>query len=187
MATKKWTSDAAHSELQFKVKHLMVSNVTGKFNDFQVDVVSETGELTDAKITAIIQTASITTGPVDRDNHLRSADFFDAENFGEMKFVSTAFKSDGGDDYILEGDLTIKDVTKPVRLRAEYGGSLRDPWGNARSGFSLSGKIKRSDWGLNYNAALETGGVIVSDEVRILAEVEMTEVAVEQVSEGVEA
>jgi len=187
MATKKWTLDPMHSELQFKVKHLMVSNVTGNFKDFQVEVVSPTGDFTDATVTATVQVASVSTGPADRDKHLVSADFFDAEKYPEMKFVSTGFTRQDDDDFILEGNLTIKDVTRPVKLRAEFGGTVRDPWGNIKSAFSLSGKINRNDWGLSYNAALETGGVLLSEEVRILAEVQMTAVVAEEVKETLEA
>jgi polyisoprenoid-binding protein YceI len=104
-----------------------------------------------------------------------------------MKFVSTGFIRQDGDDYVLEGNLTIKDVTRAVKLRAEFGGTVRDPWGNIKSAFSLSGKINRNDWGLSYNAALETGGVLLSEEVRILAEVQMTEVVAQEVKETVEA
>ncbi|MGH7240455.1 MAG: YceI family protein, partial [Candidatus Saccharimonadales bacterium] len=183
METKKWVSDQAHSELQFKVKHLMITNVTGDFTDFNVETESESPDFQDAKIKVTIKTDSVKTGPADRDKHLKSADFFDTEKYPEIKFVSTRFRKvneDGG--YVLEGNLTIKDVTTPVSLNVEYGGSVKDPWGNVKSAFSVQGKISRKDWGLNYNAALETGGVVVSDEVRILAEVQMT-VVVEEPAE----
>jgi polyisoprenoid-binding protein YceI len=180
MSTKKWILDPAHSELQFKVKHLMVSNVTGSFADFQIETETASEDFRDARISAVVKTGSVTTGPKDRDKHLQSEDFFDTEKFPEMKFVSTGFHKVNDDgDYSLEGDLTIKEVTKPVKLQVEYGGTVVDPWGNVKSAFSVQGKINRSDWGLTYNAALETGGVVVSDEVRILAEVQMTEVVKE--------
>jgi polyisoprenoid-binding protein YceI len=180
MATKKWVSDLAHSELQFKVKHLMITNVTGYFTDFQVEAESESPNFEDAKIRVTVKTDSVKTGPADRDKHLKSADFFDTEKYPEIRFVSTSFrKGDEDGDYLLEGNLTIKDVTAPVRLSVEYAGSVKDPWGNVKAAFSLQGKINRKDWGLNYNATLETGGVLVSDEVRILAELQMTAVVEE--------
>jgi polyisoprenoid-binding protein YceI len=184
MATKKWVSDLAHSELQFKVKHLMITNVTGDFTDFNVETESESADFQDAKIEVTVKTDSVKTGPADRDKHLKSADFFDTEKYPEIRFVSTSFSKvdeDGG--YLLKGDLTIKDVTAPVSLNVEYGGSVKDPWGNVKAAFSVQGKINRKDWGLNYNATLETGGVLVSDEVRIFAELQMT-VAVEEPAEA---
>lgn len=180
MANKKWTLDLAHSELQFKVKHLMVSNVTGSFRSFHAEVTSASDDFTDAAIKAVVKVDSVETGPKDRDHHLKSADFFDAVQYPEITFVSTSFRKVSGDDYELQGDLTIKGVTRPVKLQAEFGGSARDPWGNVKTAFSLTGKINRADWGLNYNAVLETGGVLLSDEVKILAEVQMTEVVAQQ-------
>jgi polyisoprenoid-binding protein YceI len=183
MATKKWASDLAHSELQFKVKHLMITNVTGDFTDFNVETESESPDFQDAKIQVTIKTDSVKTGPVDRDKHLKSADFFDTEKYPEIKFASTGFRKVNDEGvYVLEGNLTIKDVTAPVSLKVEYGGSVKDPWGNVKAAFSVQGKINRKDWGLNYNATLETGGVLVSDEVRIFAELQMT-VVVEEPAE----
>lgn len=175
MSNTKWTLDPAHSELQFKVKHMMVSNVTGDFQNFQVEVETPEENLENAKIKFIAETDSVSTGNAQRDGHLKSGDFFDSAKFPELKFESSSFKKlteDG--EYELKGNLTIKDITKPVTLKVNHGGTAKDPWGNTRSGFSVSGKINRKEWGLNYNAVLETGGVLVSDEVRILAELEMT-------------
>lgn len=165
----------------------MVSNVTGNFKDFQVEVASDSGDFTDAAVKAVVQVDSIATGPADRDNHLKSGDFFDAANFPTIAFTSTAFRKLATGEYALEGNLTIKGVTRPVKLQAEFGGSVQDPWGNLKTAFSLTGKINRSDWGLSYNAALETGGVLLSEEVRILAEVQMTEVVASEVSAVEEA
>lgn len=183
MATKKWTLDPAHSELQFKAKHLMVSKVTGNFKDFQVAVESGADDFQDAQVSVVVNVDSVSTGPADRDHHLKSEDFFDVAHYPDMKFNSTKFRkmNDEG-DYELDGALTIRGVTKPVKLRVEFGGVVRDPWGNIKSAFSVEGKIKRSDWGLNYNATLETGGVLLSDEIRILAEVQMVEAVEELVS-----
>lgn len=154
----------------------MVTNVRGSFDSFEVEAESEADDFQDARISARIQTASVNTGAADRDTHLRSADFFDVDHYPEMRFVSTGFrKMNTEGDYELDGELTILSVTKPVKLRVEYGGSIKDPWGNIKAAFSVEGKISRKDWGLNWNAALETGGVLVSDEVRILAELQMVE------------
>lgn len=188
MKTKKWVSDPAHSELQFKVKHLMVSNVTGGFQDFQAEAESTAEDFQDARIRLSARIDSVSTGPADRDKHLKSADFFDAEQYPELKFESTEFRklNDEG-EYELFGNLTIKGVARPVKLRAEYGGSITDPWGNFKTAFSVQGKISRKDWGLNYNAALEAGGVMISDEVRIFAELQMVEVVSEEAKQSAEA
>ncbi len=171
MATTKWALDPTHSELQFKVKHLMITTVTGSLKSFSAELSSEGDEFTNAEISFTSDISSIDTGNNDRDNHLKSADFFDAEKFPTMNFKSTSVEKDG-DDYIIKGDLTIKDTTKPVKLTAEFGGIATDPWGNTKAGFTLSGKINRAEFGLTWNAALETGGVMVSEEVRILGELQ---------------
>lgn len=166
----KWVLDPAHSELLFKVKHLMISNVKGEFKNFTAEINGE--DLESSTVKATIDSASIYTNNEDRDNHLKSADFFDAENHKEITFVSTSFKKVNGDNYKLTGKLTIKGVSKEVALQVEFGGINKDPWGNEKAGFSITGKINRKDWGLNWNAALETGGVLVSDEVQIIGEVQ---------------
>ncbi|SFG59577.1 YceI family protein [Pedobacter insulae] len=171
MATTKWTLDPTHSELQFKVKHLMITTVTGSLKSFTAELSSEGDDFTNADISFSSDISSIDTGNTDRDNHLKSADFFDAEKFPTMSFKSTSVEKDG-DDYIVKGDLTIKETTKPVKLTAEFGGIATDPWGNTKAGFTLSGKINRTDFGLTWNAALETGGVMVSEEVKILGELQ---------------
>lgn len=161
----KWVLDPTHSELAFKVKHMMISNVKGEFRDFSIDVDGE--DILQSKIDVSVATASITTNNNDRDTHLKSADFFDVENHKEITFKSTSFKHIDDDDYELKGILTIKSISKEVALKLEFGGINKDPWGNEKAGFSISGKINRKDWGLNWNAALETGGVLVSEEVKI--------------------
>lgn len=177
MATTKWTLDPAHSEIQFKVKHMMIATVTGGFDTFDVQVTTEDEDFATADISFSAETASINTGTKDRDKHLRSADFFDAEQYPEMSFKATEFKPNGDGEFELKGDLTIKGVTKPVKLDVEMGGIGKDPWGNTKAGFTLSGKINRKDWGLNWNAALETGGVLVSDEVKLLGEIQLSKAA----------
>jgi len=176
MATTNWVLDPTHSELQFKVKHLMITTVTGSMNVLTASLTSESDDFENAKVTFEAETGSIDTGNNDRDNHLKSGDFFNADEFPKVSFESTSFTKDGG-DYTLKGDLTIKDVTKPVKLAVEFGGIATDPWGNTKAGFTLSGKLNRTDFGLTWNAALETGGVMVSEEVKILGELQFVKQA----------
>lgn len=176
MATKtKWVIDPTHSEVAFKVKHLMISNVKGNFSAFDVNVLTDDDNFSNAEINVSINTSSISTGVADRDAHLKSPDFFDSANFETMTFISKSLTG-SGDDYKLEGDLTIRGVTNPVRLNVEFGGLMTDPWGNVKAGFNVDGRINRKDWGLTWNAALEAGGVLVADEVRISAEIELLKV-----------
>lgn len=173
MATQKWISDPTHSELQFKVKHLMISKITGSFTDFTVQAQTEDEDFQSAQISAKVQLDSVATGQADRDKHLKSGDFFDIEANPTMDFTSTGIVKQGEEDYELTGNLTIKGVTNPVTLKLEYGGTAVDPWGNNKAAFSIEGKISRKDWGLTYNAPLEAGGVVISDEVRILGEIQL--------------
>ncbi|GET24928.1 polyisoprenoid-binding protein [Prolixibacter sp. NT017] len=155
----------------FKVKHMMIANVKGEFQKF--DAVIDGEDFAKSSVHVTVDAASIFTNENDRDNHLKSADFFDVENYKELVFESTSFEQVDDEDYKLTGMLTIKGVSKEVTLDVEFGGiNNKDPWGNQRAGFSLKGKINRKDWGLNWNSLLETGGVLVSDEVRISAEVQ---------------
>jgi polyisoprenoid-binding protein YceI len=170
--TTKWAIDPSHSEIQFKVKHLMISTVTGSFKEFGAEAELEGDDLTNAQVSFWANTASVDTNSADRDKHLRSADFFDSEKFEKLSFKSTAIEG-SGDSWKVTGDLTIKDVTKPVTLNVEWSGQAKDPWGNTKAGLNLSGKIDRKEFGLNWNAALEAGGVLVSDEVRIQCEVQL--------------
>ncbi len=168
----KWVLDPAHSELMFRVKHLMITNVKGEFKSFTAEIDHE--DFKNAAVKVSVDTSSIFTNNTDRDNHLKSADFFDAENHQVMTFESTSFKQLEDNEFKLIGTLTIKGISKEVTLNVEYGGTIKDPWGNEKAGFSFHGKINRKDWGLNWNAALETGGVMVSDEVKLLGEVQFT-------------
>ncbi|ALL04303.1 hypothetical protein AQ505_01605 [Pedobacter sp. PACM 27299] len=176
MATTQWSLDPTHSELQFKVKHLMITTVTGSFNSLTASLSSDADDFENAKVTFEAELNSIDTGNTDRDNHLKSADFFDAEQFPKMTFTSSSFDKDGS-DYVLKGDLTVKGITKPIKLNVEFGGIATDPWGNTKAGFTISGKINRTDFGLTWNAALETGGVMVSEDVRILGELQFVKQA----------
>lgn len=170
MATTKWSIDPTHSELGFKVKHLMISNVKGVFTNYEATIDGE--DFAKSSVKATIQAASISTNNTDRDNHLRSADFFDAENFPNITFESQSFTKVDDDTYKLKGVLTIKDVSKDIELNVDYGGTNTDPWGNEKLAFEITGKINRKDFGLNWNSTLETGGVLVGDEVKINAEVQ---------------
>ena len=165
-----WAIDPTHSELLFKVKHLMITNVKGEFRSFNASVESFGDDFSKAKVTATVDASSIFTNNTDRDNHLRSADFFDVENHKEITFEGTAFTKLDDDNYQLKGLLGIKGTTKEITLDVEFGGLAKDPYGNHKAGFAISGKISRKDWGLNWNAALEAGGVMVSDDVRISGE-----------------
>lgn len=169
----KWNLDAAHSEISFKVKHMMIANVTGTFGSFTVDTQTAGDDFTTAGITFSTAVNSISTGSADRDNHLKSGDFFNAEAFPEIKFASTKLEKESSDEYVLHGNLTIKDVTRPVKLDVEFGGIGKDPWGNQKAGFTLAGKINRTEFGLTWNAALETGGVLVGEDVKIHAEIQL--------------
>lgn len=167
MSTTKWVIDPTHSEIGFKVKHMMFTNVSGKFDAFDAFIETEGDNFENAKIHFTGKTDSINTGNTDRDNHLRSADFFDAAQYPELKFEATSFTKINEGDYELNGNLTLHGETKPVRLAVEFGGLVKDPWGNTKAGFSITGKLNRKDWGLTWNAALETGGVLVSEEVKL--------------------
>lgn len=165
MATK-WNLDPTHSEITFKVRHMMISNVKGGFNAFSAKIEAEDDSFKNAKVSASVDTASVDTNNADRDAHLKSADFFNAEQFPTITFESTALADD------ITGNLTINGITKPIELEVEFGGINVDPWGNTKAGFTFEGKIKRGDFGLNWNAALETGGVLVSDDVKIAGELQ---------------
>jgi polyisoprenoid-binding protein YceI len=169
----KWTIDPAHTELGFKVKHMMISNVSGKFTGFGGEIETDGDNFETAKANFTVNTSTIDTGSADRDTHLKSPDFFDAEKFDKISFRSTGMKKESDGDYILNGDLTIKDVTKPVKLKAEHTGLAKDPWGNMKAGFSINGTINRKDFGLTWNAVLESGGVLVSDDVKMNIELQL--------------
>lgn len=163
---KKWNVDASHSSIGFSVKHMMVSKVRGSFSNYSADIEANETDLTGANIAFNIDVASINTGSEDRDNHLRSADFFDVETYPEIKFVANSITK-GGDDYSIAGDLTIKGITKPVVFEAEYGGKGTNPWGVEVVAFEAEATINREEFGLTWNAALETGGVLVGKDIKI--------------------
>jgi len=174
MATSKWIIDPAHSEISFKVKHLMITNVKGVFRQFEASIYTTDDDFMTAEIDVVIDPASIDTGSTDRDNHLKSPDFFDVDNYPQIRFVANTYENvDDDGSYEMWGDLTVKGVTNRIKLDVEFGGVQKDPWGNEKAGFTLNGKINRKDWGLNWNATLEAGGVLVSEDVRISCDVQL--------------
>nr|WP_294793043.1 YceI family protein [uncultured Mucilaginibacter sp.] len=177
MATiTKWVLDPMHSEVQFKVKHLVISTVTGSFKKFEGTMEIENEDFTGADINISLDVNSIDTNQDQRDGHLKGADFFDAEKYPAIIFKSTSFEKDGG-DYTLKGDLTIKGVTKPVKLAAEYGGVATDFYGNTKAGFDVTGKINRKEFGLTWDGITEAGSVVVSDEVKLIFNVQFAKQA----------
>ncbi len=172
----KWTIDPAHSEIQFKVKHLMITTVTGSFQKFEAEITAPGDDLSKARVTFKAEAASVTTGSEQRDGHLKSADFFDTANHPHIIFSSTKAEDvDHDGSWTLHGDLSINGIVKPVKLDVEFGGVMKDPWGNTKAGITINGKIDRKQWGLVWNAALEAGGMLVSDEVRIACEVQLVQ------------
>ena len=168
-----WQIDKSHSEVGFSVRHMMISNVRGRFTDFDAEVSIDPAALTQAKVSAKIAAQSIDTGEARRDGHLRSADFLDAENSPYIQFQSKRV-SQAGNDLTVVGDLTVRGTTREVTLKGEYEGPSKDPWGNQRLGFSLAGEIDREDFGLTWNQALETGGVLVAKKVKLQLEIQVT-------------
>lgn len=168
----KWIIDTMHSEVQFKVKHLVISTVTGSFNKFTAALEAEKEDFTDAKVSFAADTDSIDTNNEQRDGHLKSDDFFGAAAHPQLTFVSTSLEKKSGSDYVLKGHLTIKGTTKPVELAVDFGGVAKDPYGQTKVGFEATGKINRKDFGLSWSAVTEAGGVVVSDEVKLILNVQ---------------
>lgn len=173
MEKSTWSLDPTHSEVGFKVKHMMFTNVSGKFNSYNLELSNEGDDFTTSEIAFSADIDSIDTNNKDRDNHLKSGDFFDAEKYARMAFVSERIEKKSDSDYLVHGNLTVKDVTKPVTLSLAYSGLMKDPWGNTKAGLSIETKINRKEYGLTWNAALETGGVLVGEEVKIFAEIQI--------------
>ncbi|MDP3928343.1 MAG: YceI family protein [Bacteroidota bacterium] len=173
--TTKWTIDPMHSEVEFKVKHLMISTVTGKFGTFTASAEADAEDFSDAKISFSADINSINTGNEQRDGHLKSDDFFNAEQFPTLNFVSTGI-SKGANGMILSGDLTIRDVTKTISMQVEFNGTMVDPYGNHKAGFELTGIINRKDFNLKWSATTEAGGIVVSDEVKLICNIQMAKI-----------
>jgi polyisoprenoid-binding protein YceI len=170
----KWIIDPAHSDVGFKVKHLMITNIKGNFTEYDASIYTTNDDFMTAEVDFWINAASINTGNADRDNHLKSADFLDVENHPQIQFLGNSYEAvDNDGSYTLYGDLKIKDITKRIKLDVEFGGIVKDPWGNEKAAFTVNGKVNRKDWNLVWNAPLETGGVLVGDEVNISCEFQL--------------
>jgi polyisoprenoid-binding protein YceI len=174
MAHSAWVLDPTHSEVQFKVKHLVISTVTGTFKKFDGKFEADNDDFSNASISFTLDVNSIDTNQPDRDSHLKGADFFDAEKYPTISFQSTSFTKEGDDEYSLTGNLTIKDTTKPVTLKVEHGGTAADFYGNFKAGFDIEGKINRKDFGLTWSAVTEAGSVVVGDDIKLHASVQFT-------------
>jgi polyisoprenoid-binding protein YceI len=172
MTKTKWAIDTDHSSVDFSIRHMMIANVKGTFHNFSAVVEADVTDLTNATIDFKVELSSIDTRNKDRDAHLVSADFFDAEKFPEMTFRSTDIKKNGEGEYDVIGELTIHGVTKPETFMVTFEGQGKDPWGNEKVGFSAQGTINRADYGLTWNSALETGGVLVGDKVKVSLQIE---------------
>lgn len=172
MAKSRWAIDTAHSSVEFSVRHMMIAKVKGSFDIFSASIEADPTDLTTADIEFNVDVASINTRNSDRDAHLRSADFFDAENYPSLTFKSTKIVKKDDDEYEVTGDLTIRGVTRQESFTVTFEGQGKDPWGNEKVGFSAEGKINRSDYGLTWNAALETGGVLIGDQIKISLSIE---------------
>ncbi len=174
-AQGKWNLDRSHSSVKFNVQHLVISEVDGTFKMFDGSVNAPTADFNNATINFNVDVNSINTDDEKRDAHLKSDDFFNAEKYPKMKFTSTSFKKVSGNKYALEGNLTIRDVTKKVKFAVVYGGTVKDPWGNVKAGFKATGKINRKDFGLKWGAMTEAGGAVVGDEVEMEIRVEFAQ------------
>lgn len=167
-----WIVDPTHSAIEFSVKHMMIAKVKGSFNKFEASILANPSDLTTAEIDFTVDVASIDTRNADRDNHLRSADFFDVEKNPTLTFKSTKIVKTDEDEYDVTGNVTLNGVTQEETFSITFEGQGKDPWGNEKAGFSGKGKVKRSDYGLTYNAALETGGVLIGDQITLTIEIE---------------
>ena len=177
MATTNWVIDPLHSEVQFKVKHLVISTVTGTFRNFEGGATTTHDDFADADVHFSLDVASVDTNQEMRDNHLKSAEFFDADTYPKIAFKSTSFKKVDDDEYALTGELTMKGITKPVTLKAEYGGAANDMYGNKKLGFEVTGKINRKEFGLTHNALTETGGLALGEDIKLIANIQLAQAA----------
>ena len=182
MAKTTWKLDPSHSEVQFKIKHLMITTVTGHFGTYDVEVETENDDFTKfSKLEFTADIDSISTNNEQRDAHLKSADFFASEEFKHIRFKGTKLAK-SGNDYKLEGDLTIRGITRPVTLDVDFGGIVKDPYGQTKAGFTLEGKIKRKDFKVEWDAVTEAGQVVLSNEVRIVSEIQLVKLVEELVA-----
>jgi len=172
MAKSQWTVDSTHSSIDFSVKHMMIAKVKGTFHAFEANISADAHDLTSADIQLTIDLDSVDTRNKDRDAHLRNNDFFDIEKFPKLVFTATAITKTDDGEYSVVGDVSLHGVTRSEKFAVSFEGAGKDPWGNDKVGFSATGSLKRSDYGLTYNAALETGGVLIGDEVKISIDIE---------------
>lgn len=173
MEAKTWKLDQTHSNIGFSIKHMMFTNVKGNFEDYQGEIKMEGTNLEKASLTFTAQVDSINTGNKDRDNHLKSPDFFDTAQFPTISFNSNSITHQKENEYLIQGDLNMHGISKPVVLNAEFSGLMQDPFGNTKIGLNINGKINRKDWGLNWNSTLETGGLLVGEDVKFDIEVQL--------------
>jgi polyisoprenoid-binding protein YceI len=178
MPKTKWVLDPTHSEVTFKIRHMLISNVSGSFSRFTAEVETDGEDFSTAKVNFTAEVDSISTGNEQRDGHLKTDDFFNAAQFPQIKFTATKYEAvDNDGSYELYGDLTIRDITKKVKFDVEFGGIIKDPWGNTRAGFSVNGKINRKEFGLKWHVVTDTGGLVAGDEVNIHSNFEFIEQA----------
>lgn len=177
MSKATWVIDPTHSNIGFKVKHLMISTVSGEFTKYAGSVTTEGDSFSGASVEFSAEVDSITTQNEQRDGHLKSADFFDAANHPALTFKSTSFKKEDDDEFEMNGDLTLRGITRSVKLEVEFAGIVQDPYGNTKAGFSLKGKINRKDFGLTWSAVTEAGSIVVSDEIKLAMEVQLVKQA----------
>lgn len=175
--TTKWVLDPMHSEVQFKVKHLVISTVSGFFKSFEGELDTANDDFSDASISFSLDIDSIDTNQTQRDEHLKSAEFFDAAQYPKISFKSSSFTKEGDDEYALAGDLTIKGITKPVTLDVEFGGAATDFYGNTKAGFEITGKINRKEFGLTWSGVTEAGAVVVGEDIKLLINVQFAKQA----------
>jgi len=181
-----WTTDTQHTSFEFAVRHMVISTVKGRFGEFTIEADIDESDLTRTTGKAVVKTGSVDTREPQRDTHLKSADFFDAEKYPEMSYAITRVEGADG-EYALTGDLTIKDVTRPVTLKGEITGPVADPWGNTRLGLSVTGKLNRKDFGLTWNVVTEAGGLLVGDEVKLSIDAEFVKAQVAEATDEAEA
>lgn len=182
--TAKWSFDKSHSRVQFSVAHMVISNTIGQFKDYSGTVNAGKSDFSDAKVDFTISVASIDTDDEGRDQHLRGEDFFNTEKYPNISFKSKSMTKIDDKRYKLKGDLTMMGVTKPVELIAKYGGTVNDPWGNTKAGFQVVGKIDRTDFGLKYNSKMDTGGLMIGEEVTIACDIELVKTKMDQNNNG---
>ena len=169
----RWVIDKAHTKILFTISHMVISDVSGQFHDYEAEILADKPDFSDLKINISIDVKSIDTDNAKRDDHLRSADFFDVAKYPEMTFTSKTMKKTGDKTYQLTGDFTMHGITKEITLDVKYSGTITDPWGNTRAGFKLTGSLNRGDFGLKYNSVMDNGGLLIGEEVNIICNVEI--------------